>query len=144
MLNANQLVLKLKFYLISISTKNKLGYHSNDNFFPQSIKHLDLSHNQIDSWFNENSSCSDQVCYAASESANETVLPILSENRKISSRLGRLTSRQGCCIHKKHVRLDGLRTLILSDNKLDRIQVCNCGFDFGIIFHGALQLPQKS
>ncbi len=36
---------------------------------------------------------------------------------------GRLTSRLGCCVHKKHVRLDGLRTLILSDNKLDKIQV---------------------
>ena len=115
-----------------ISLLNKLKKQSSESLrhfkmfitmFFQSLKHLDLSHNQIESWLNENSSCNDQVCYAASDPSFEPVLPILAENRKISSRLGRLTSRSGCCVHKKHVRLDGLRTLILSDNKLDKIQV---------------------
>jgi len=31
------------------------------------------------------------------------------------------TSKLGCCQHKKHLRLENLRTLILADNRLDKI-----------------------
>lgn len=74
---------------------------------------------QIDSWLGENSSfSSDNVCYASQDTCDN----FLSENKRISSRMQRLsTSKLGCCQHKKHLRLENLRTLILADNRLDKI-----------------------
>ena len=92
--------------------------------YPTGLKQLDLSHNNIATWPNlaqysaeasENESC--QICYA------------LGTKPKTSSGQGNRTprnSRSGLgpphmCPHRRHVRLEGLKTLVLADNQLTRL-----------------------
>ena len=148
---------------LSYNILTKMGSPSN---YPIGLKHLDLSHNQINTWAGEqriqNNSSSGDICYSAtlnsiyeekqsptatsspsipSNSSSSSYIP---ENRKLlrlhHSKLAGKMERQGsglllspeksgphpCCTHKKHTRLESLRTLILSDNNLNNIFV-HCG-----------------
>lgn len=44
-------------------------------------------------------------------------------NSRRSSRSLRTTILNSLCVHRRHLRLDNLRTLILADNKITRIQL---------------------
>ena len=130
--------------------------------YPIGLKHLDLSHNQIDMWpgeFRTQLSTSSDICYSATlnsiyeekqspttstTSTTSSTSSQLPENRKLlrlhHSKLAGKMERQGSghlllsspeksgfvCAHKKHTRLESLRTLILSDNNLHNIFV-HCG-----------------
>lgn len=87
--------------------------------YPASLKHLDLSHNQIDSWPGDLET--DGNCYALQE-GNPTTGSSCStpEPRKV----GRYPVRQGSrvyCPHRRHIRMENLRTLILADNLLREV-----------------------
>ena len=150
---------------LSYNILTKMGSPSN---YPAGLKHLDLSHNQIDTWTGEQrvqySSSSGDICYSAtlnsiyeekqsptssspsSTSTSSSSSHMIPENRKLlrlhHSKLAGKMERQGsanmllsspeksgshpCCTHKKHTRLESLRTLILSDNNLHHIFVHCC------------------
>ena len=91
--------------------------------FPASLKHLDLSHNQIDFWIME--STSDNICYIEQLDQRKS---ISAKNQSASnipkmSKMSLGSNPSTACSHKKHSRLDNLRTLILSDNLLDSIKI---------------------
>ena len=81
--------------------------------FPSALKHLDLSHNQIDAWPAE--AGIDNLCYAESLMTND-------KPKKTTSKMSKL-SLSASCSHKKHCRLDNLRTLIIGDNLIDTIKI---------------------
>lgn len=102
--------------------------------YPIGIKQLDLSHNQIHSWPIIRRLDSDLhldaqglYCYSSTEtsprhSSKGAFVPLrkLSQNvRNSSSSLASLGS--SICAHRRHHRLDNLRTLILADNSFDRL-----------------------
>ena len=92
--------------------------------FPASMKHLDLAHNQIASWPVDPET--DVQCYGAEE-----VLAKLSQGSACGTpeprKLGRVSamrqSSRSLCHHRRHGRLDNLRTLILADNLLRDISL---------------------
>lgn len=104
--------------------------------YPASLRQLDLSHNEITCWPSLPSRLTTQdphlVCYniATSSSSNSpsedvddgiaAAASVHHENRSNSLRNAVLKS---VCIHRKHLRLESLRTLILADNLLTRIQL---------------------
>lgn len=111
---------------LSFNKLTKMGHLSS---FPASLKQLDLSHNQIDSWFME--VASDNICYTDQlEHKNLTrsmsKMSVMS-TPKMSKMLTNSQSSTGACPHKKHCRLDNLRTLIVSDNLLDSIKIHHSG-----------------
>ena len=111
---------------LSFNKLTKMGHLSS---FPASLKQLDLSHNQIDSWFME--VASDNICYTDQlEHKNLTrsmsKMSVMS-TPKMSKMLTNSQSSAGACSHKKHCRLDNLRTLIVSDNLLDSIKIHHSG-----------------
>ena len=160
---------------LSYNCLTKMGSASS---YPAGLKHLDLSHNQVDAWPGElrttqqlssQFSASGDICYSATLNSiyEEKQSPISSTSSAASSCASSITSssyhsetrkilrlhhgklsgkmdRQGsghlsmsspeksvsCCTHKKHTRLESLRTLILSDNNLRNIFVhCSSGLE---------------
>ena len=107
---------------LSYNKLTKMGHLSS---FPASLKQLDLSHNQIDSWFME--VASDNICY--SEQLDSRALSrsmsrmSVASTPKMSKLLSSGSNNGSACPHKKHCRLDNLRTLIVSDNRLDSIKI---------------------
>lgn len=74
--------------------------------YPSNIKHIDLSNNQITKWFISDINPPDDSmfnCFLFSELSNTNKL------------LGTF------CQHKEHLKLENLRTLLLSNNKLDKL-----------------------
>lgn len=72
--------------------------------YPSNIKHIDLSNNQITKWYtSEVHDDSMFNCFLFSELANTNKL------------LGTF------CQHKEHVKLENLRTLLISNNQLDEL-----------------------
>ena len=74
--------------------------------YPSNIKHIDLSSNQISRWFTtEIGSSNDAMfnCFLYSELSNTNKL------------LGTF------CQHKEHVKLENLRTLLISNNQLEQL-----------------------
>uniref|UniRef100_T1IVJ9 non-specific serine/threonine protein kinase n=1 Tax=Strigamia maritima TaxID=126957 RepID=T1IVJ9_STRMM len=99
------------------------------NNLPSSLKQIDFSHNQIRNWFSLGNSdcevCSESqspLCYGISESIpSKTLSPGCKLTRpKRGSHTSLSSLSTTFCIHRRHTRLDNLRTLILSDNKLTR------------------------
>lgn len=90
--------------------------------FPCSLKQLDLSYNNISSWFDlpayEQPFGANIVCYSC-------------ESSKVSKAVGNQPSGGGhrnalmnsLCPHRRHLKLDNLRTLILTNNNLDKMQL---------------------
>lgn len=158
---------------LSFNDISKAGSASS---YPANLKHLDLSHNQIDSWLVEatpaGSSCSschwkthfnNTLCYsirlsqcllrskggdlhdddllsstktagdglqqkhlvtsAASLTSSGSIGSTSAPSLKKASSSSCSVSKTCCCVHKRHTRMESLRTLILSDNKLDHINV---------------------
>ena len=88
--------------------------------YPASLKHLDLSHNQISSWPTELET--DGNCYAQQDFNASGSLCSTPEPRKVN----RTTARQSSkifCPHRRHYRMECLRTLILADNLLREIHL---------------------
>ena len=151
---------------------NGLTKMGSSSIYPAGLKHLDLSHNQIDTWPGEQriqNPSSGDICYGAtlnsiyeekqsptSTSTSSTSSTHVPENRKLlrlhHSKLAGKMERQGSgnmlllspeksassCSHKKHTRLESLRTLILSDNNLRNIFV-HCGSVLENSFEGKYQ-----
>ncbi|XP_075215251.1 leucine-rich repeat kinase [Lycorma delicatula] len=108
---------------------NSLRTMSHITSYPSSLKQLDLSHNQVCCWPSlpqiEASDPMEQAavaCYAPEHSIKPTS-KILTANSRRSSRSLRTTILNNLCVHRRHLRLDNLRTLILADNKITRIQL---------------------
>ncbi|CAG2165886.1 unnamed protein product [Oppiella nova] len=91
--------------------------------YPVNIKHIDLSHNQISEWFRVD--FDDKSTHSECSSCYSDLNPIPSPVTKTSITSVKSLKCNSCCIHKQHNRLDNLRTLILSNNKLTQI-VINC------------------
>ncbi|KAJ9598231.1 hypothetical protein L9F63_011052, partial [Diploptera punctata] len=106
---------------------NSLRSMSHITSYPSSLKQLDLSHNQICCWPSlpqvEGIDSMEQAltaCYAPADSLGKSgnKLPVLPGRRSLRSAILNVV-----CSHRRHLRLDNLRTLILADNNLARIQL---------------------
>lgn len=110
---------------LAFNSLSKSGAISN---YPQSIKHLDLSNNLINDWLGETSrlAFNDNYCYSLVEQ------PQVDEDPNPNKKFSRMMQRQSvakinACVHKKHPRLENLRTLILSGNALTYINIYSRG-----------------
>nr|CAD7202602.1 unnamed protein product [Timema douglasi] len=107
---------------------NSLRSMSHITSYPSSLKQVDLSHNQVCCWPSlpqveggDSTEHSMTTCYCALEPTGGKVLgklPLLPGRRSLRSVILNYV-----CTHRRHLRLDNLRTLILADNKLSRIQL---------------------
>lgn len=108
---------------------NNLRSMSHVTSYPSSLKQLDLSHNQITCWPSlpqiprQQSSISDLsvACYASNPPLPARVVPLTGPGGRPPSI--RNAVLQSVCIHRRHLRLDSLRTLVLAGNRLLRIQL---------------------
>ncbi|XP_062537326.1 leucine-rich repeat serine/threonine-protein kinase 1 isoform X2 [Armigeres subalbatus] len=112
--------------------------------YPASLKQLDLGHNEISCWPSlPRIAASDPhlMCYNPQEpkkhsskssvaSAGSSSTPYSNEVTvvKSSTSSNNITSLRtavlkSVCVHRRHLRLESLRTLILADNSLTRIQL---------------------
>ena len=93
--------------------------------YPACLKQLDLSHNQISSWPVETDS--DCHCYSSSAQRDDkTVSPSVCstpEPRKITRSAATRQNSRVFCPHRRHVKLEQLRSLILADNLLREISL---------------------
>ncbi|XP_049858112.1 leucine-rich repeat serine/threonine-protein kinase 1 isoform X1 [Schistocerca gregaria] len=106
---------------------NSLRSMSHITSYPSSLKQLDVSHNQICCWPSlpqidgvDGSEHSVTACYSLIDAGmkGSTKIPLMPGRRSLRS-----TILNYVCTHRRHLRLDNLRTLILSDNNLSRIQL---------------------
>ncbi|XP_050423466.1 leucine-rich repeat serine/threonine-protein kinase 1 [Adelges cooleyi] len=98
--------------------------------YPSSLKQLDLSHNKICVWpslpqINLEDTSPDQeniLCYRleTGQVPKSTIPSKIRTSRKMSLRASILNR---VCSHRRHLRLENLRTLILADNCVKRIQL---------------------
>lgn len=124
---------------------NSLRSMSHITSYPSSLKQLDLSHNQITCWpslpqveAQDVMELANIACYASNLASREKVsgiagiisiiiiiiiwrLCVLA--RRQPGRSVRNTVLHSVCSHRRHLKLDSLRTLILADNQLSRIQL---------------------
>ncbi|KXJ72845.1 hypothetical protein RP20_CCG017127 [Aedes albopictus] len=112
--------------------------------YPASLKQLDLGHNEISCWPSlPRIAASDPhlMCYNPQEpkknsskgsaaSAGSSSTPYTNEVTvvKSSTSSNNITSLRtavlkSVCVHRRHLRLESLRTLVLADNSLTRIQL---------------------
>merc|ERR1719232_243326 len=89
--------------------------------YPTSLKQLDLSHNQITSWPSEKDG--DFFCYSRNkdELSNSNTNPSqcsTPEPRKVSRSAATRQNSRLFCSHRRHIKLEQLRSLILSNNLL--------------------------
>ncbi|XP_049820088.1 leucine-rich repeat serine/threonine-protein kinase 1 isoform X2 [Aethina tumida] len=105
---------------------NTLRSMSHITSYPSSLKQLDLSHNQITVWpslpqveAQDKMEQANLNCYSNNLAAKGKI----PEVRRQSSRSVRTTVLHSVCSHRRHLKLDNLRTLILADNQLHRIQL---------------------
>ena len=80
---------------LSYNKLTKMGHIAN---FPASLKHLDLSHNQVDSWFLE--SGADNLCY----SENQEPISKKTSSSRMIPKMSKLSITSSNCSHKKHTR----------------------------------------
>lgn len=112
---------------------NSLRSMSHITSYPSSLKQLDLSHNQISVWpslpqveAQDTMELANLACYSNNLTCRSKTTCTGSDVggvRRQSSRSVRNTVLHSVCSHRRHLRLDNLRTLILADNKLIRIQL---------------------
>ncbi|XP_044740580.1 leucine-rich repeat serine/threonine-protein kinase 1 isoform X2 [Chrysoperla carnea] len=136
---------------------NNLRSMSHITSYPNTLKQLDLSHNQITCWPSlpqvgepsptaattytiDSMEIANITCFSppasttsstSSTTSSETTnllgkLPVLTNDftrRRNSGRSVRTAVLHSVCSHRRHLRLDNLRTLVLADNYLNRIQL---------------------
>ncbi|KAK7078389.1 hypothetical protein SK128_010660, partial [Halocaridina rubra] len=132
------LALSLNRLNLSYNRLNEMGAAS---CYPVGLKQLDISHNRIRAWPTvsrseslESLESTHSSCYALAELTKSSKMS--SQGRKFGQNLNvsrvrtsassPLSSHSssptpGLCIHRRHIRLESLRTLILADNQLTRL-----------------------
>ncbi|XP_017968519.1 leucine-rich repeat serine/threonine-protein kinase 1 isoform X2 [Drosophila navojoa] len=93
--------------------------------YPATLKQLDLSHNEISCWPSLpriTESDPHLLCYSHVQLPENTDEPVYKAS-KGSSCSFRASVLKSVCRHRRHLRLEALRTLILADNLLTRIQL---------------------
>ncbi|XP_063840315.1 leucine-rich repeat serine/threonine-protein kinase 1-like isoform X2 [Scylla paramamosain] len=129
---------------------NRLTEMGSASSYPVGLKQLDLSHNRIRAWPTvarseslESLESTVSSCYALAEITKNN--KFLCPGRKYSQNLSVARARggtsspmgtsptPGSCIHRRHMRLESLRTLILADNKLTRLSLYLDESDFSLV-----------
>ncbi|XP_050515571.1 leucine-rich repeat serine/threonine-protein kinase 1 isoform X2 [Diabrotica virgifera virgifera] len=107
---------------------NSLRSMSHITSYPSSLKQLDLSHNQITVWpslpqieAQDNMELANLACYMNTTAFRGKTPDVVI--RRQPGRSLRHSVLHSVCSHRRHLRLDNLRTLILADNQLTRIQL---------------------
>lgn len=105
---------------------NSLRSMSHITSYPASLKQLDLSNNQITRWpslpqidSSDSMEQANTACYCPATNAQS---PIVSNNRQTPTSMREIVL-QSVCTHRRHLRLENLRTLILANNQINRIQL---------------------
>ncbi|XP_042874450.1 leucine-rich repeat serine/threonine-protein kinase 1-like isoform X4 [Penaeus japonicus] len=118
--------------------------------YPVGLKQLDLSHNRIRAWPTVSRSESLESlestlpsCYALAEVSRSTKFACqgrkYSQNLNVNRVRGGTSSPMGVsptpglCIHRRHIRLESLRTLILADNSLTRLNLYLDDNEFSVV-----------
>ncbi|XP_033223116.1 leucine-rich repeat serine/threonine-protein kinase 1 [Belonocnema kinseyi] len=106
---------------------NSLRSMSHITSYPASLKQLDLSNNQISCWpslpqVDADADSMEQATTACYCPASNIQSPIVPNNRHTATSL-RDVVLMSVCIHRRHLRLESLRTLVLANNLLTRIQL---------------------
>ncbi|XP_043263337.1 leucine-rich repeat serine/threonine-protein kinase 1 [Colletes gigas] len=106
---------------------NSLRSMSHITSYPASLKQLDLSNNQISRWPSlpqvDGADLMEQAntaCYCPTANVQSPIVP--GGNRQTATCL-RDVVLMSVCTHRRHLRLENLRTLILANNLLNRIQL---------------------
>ncbi|EFN82819.1 Leucine-rich repeat serine/threonine-protein kinase 2 [Harpegnathos saltator] len=105
---------------------NSLRSMSHITSYPASLKQLDLSNNQITRWpslpqidSSDSMEQANTACYCPATNAQSPIVP---SNRQTPTSMRDIVL-QSVCTHRRHLRLENLRTLILANNLLNRIQL---------------------
>ncbi|XP_043282367.1 leucine-rich repeat serine/threonine-protein kinase 1 isoform X2 [Venturia canescens] len=106
---------------------NSLRSMSHITSYPASLKQLDLSNNQISCWpslpqVDGSADSMEQASTACYCPATNVQSPIVPNNRQTTTSF-RDVVLMSVCTHRRHLRLENLRTLILANNMLTRIQL---------------------
>lgn len=90
--------------------------------YPNSLKQIDLSYNTITCW----------PSLPQIDTLDSFITCYSSDGTKLPKLLGRHSGGSlrnivlhSLCIHRRHLKLDNLRTLIITGNSLERIQLVN-------------------
>lgn len=115
---------------------NNLRSMSHITSYPASLKQLDLSHNRIACWPSlprvPTAADADRAqlaqdpavsCYSATGDGPVPARPVPMSGPGGRAPSVRAAVLQSVCAHRRHLRLDALRTLVLAGNKLARIQL---------------------
>lgn len=107
-------------------TYNSLRSMSHITSYPASLKQLDLSNNKICCWPSlpqvDGADLMEQASTACYCPATNIQSPMVPNNRQTSTSL-RDVVLMSVCTHRRHLRLENLRTLVLANNSLTRIQL---------------------
>ncbi|KAI4476963.1 hypothetical protein M0804_013143 [Polistes exclamans] len=105
---------------------NSLRSMSHITSYPASLKQLDLSNNQISCWpslpqidSTDSMEQANTACYCPTTNVQSPMIP---NNRQTATSLRDIVL-MSVCTHRRHLRLENLRTLILANNLLSRIQL---------------------
>lgn len=105
---------------------NSLRSMSHITSYPASLKQLDLSNNQISCWPSlpqvDGADTMEQASTACYCPATNIQSPMIPSNRQTATSL-RDVVLMSVCTHRRHLRLENLRTLVLANNLLTRIQL---------------------
>lgn len=105
---------------------NSLRSMSHITSYPASLKQLDLSNNQISCWPSlpqvDGADSMEQAATACYCPATNIQTPSGPGNRQTATSL-RDVVMMSVCAHRRHLRLENLRTLVLANNLLTRIQL---------------------
>lgn len=105
---------------------NSLRSMSHITSYPASLKHLDLSNNQISCWPSlpqvDGSDPVEQAVTACYCPGSNAQVPLVSNNRQTATSFRDIVL-MSVCSHRRHLKLENLRTLVVANNYLTRIQL---------------------